>query len=142
MLNVVKEVILQPSVTPVLCRGLFKKARLPHRTVSICTGCRLKSTTTNPSRTATSTYFSETISSENITYTQHLSSKTSRVKRQERPGPLSAYDSLIQQGELNDDAHQRTIVKSLQDLFDKISGYRPAEPGFFKKVRICLAKAT
>ncbi|XP_071800779.1 AFG1-like ATPase [Asterias amurensis] len=135
MLNVVKEVmILQPSASPVLCRGLFQKARLPHRTVNICTGCRLKSTTTNSSRTATSTYFSETISSENITYTQHLSSKTRRVKRQERPGPLSAYDNLIHQGELNDDDHQRTIVKSLQDLFDKISGYRPTEPGFFNKL--------
>ena len=58
------------------------------------------------------------------------------MKRQERPGPLSAYDSLIHQGELNDDDHQRTIVKSLQDLFDKISGYRPTEPGFFNKVHI------
>ncbi|XP_022089927.1 AFG1-like ATPase isoform X2 [Acanthaster planci] len=117
-----------------ICKRLLHKSTPAKQNGCACTiGCfRQKSTSSQ--RTSATTYFAEPIASENITFTEHLSSKTSRVKHEERAGPLAAYDCLIRQGELAEDAYQRTIVKKLQELFDKIAGYRPAEPGFFQKM--------
>ncbi|TPX33071.1 hypothetical protein SmJEL517_g03918 [Synchytrium microbalum] len=40
-------------------------------------------------------------------------------------GPQALYTSLVNRGQLNDDAHQRVTVKKLQELYDRLKGYSP-----------------
>ncbi|SPO20606.1 related to AFG1 - ATPase family gene [Ustilago trichophora] len=41
--------------------------------------------------------------------------------------PTERYEELVATGVLRDDAHQRTIVKTLQGLHDRLKGYKQAE---------------
>ncbi|KAF9932266.1 hypothetical protein FBU30_008561 [Linnemannia zychae] len=41
-------------------------------------------------------------------------------------GPLSVYDELIVQGSLKEDAFQRTIIETLQEMHDRLNDYHPA----------------
>ncbi|KAG0281174.1 hypothetical protein BGZ95_006227 [Linnemannia exigua] len=41
-------------------------------------------------------------------------------------GPMSVYDDLIAQGSLKEDAFQRTIIETLQEMHDRLNGYNPA----------------
>ncbi|XP_038048119.1 AFG1-like ATPase [Patiria miniata] len=118
----------------VLCTRLLHRVQPAKQNGTACVTCCSRRKSSSSTRTSATAYFTEPITSENITFTERLSSKTSRVRQDERAGPLAAYDSLIHQGELTEDAYQRTIVQELQGLFDKIAGYQPAEPSFFWKM--------
>ncbi|KAF9191509.1 hypothetical protein BGZ51_007223 [Haplosporangium sp. Z 767] len=40
-------------------------------------------------------------------------------------GPLTVYNDLIAQGSLKEDAFQRTIIETLQDMHDRLKSYHP-----------------
>ena len=41
-------------------------------------------------------------------------------------GPMSVYTDLIAQGSLKEDAFQRTIIETLQEMHDRLKDYNPA----------------
>ncbi|KAF9099984.1 hypothetical protein BGX29_006869 [Mortierella sp. GBA35] len=41
-------------------------------------------------------------------------------------GPMPVYNDLIAQGSLKEDAFQRTIIETLQEMHDRLKGYNPA----------------
>jgi protein AFG1 len=41
--------------------------------------------------------------------------------------PMTRYESLVAQGVLRDDAHQRSIIERLQKLHETLKGYEPSE---------------
>lgn len=43
----------------------------------------------------------------------------------DRPGPIQAYNDKVAAGTIQDDAHQRTIITVLQDMYDRLEGYSP-----------------
>lgn len=49
-------------------------------------------------------------------------------------GPLPVYDKMVQNGELDKDDYQRTIVEHLQDLYTSSCKYEPSSQGIFSKV--------
>ncbi|KAK2144144.1 hypothetical protein LSH36_782g05063 [Paralvinella palmiformis] len=55
----------------------------------------------------------------NICYSPALNQK-------ESGGPLSFYDSKVETGEIQFDDHQRNVVQTLQDLYEKTKDYQPA----------------
>ncbi|KAF8306456.1 AFG1-like ATPase [Clavulina sp. PMI_390] len=46
------------------------------------------------------------------------------IPPKQEPSPTSRYHELVERSILRDDAHQRTIIKILQDLHDKLDGYK------------------
>lgn len=43
----------------------------------------------------------------------------------DRPGPIKAYNDKVAAGTIQDDAHQRSIITVLQDMYDRLEGYSP-----------------
>jgi hypothetical protein len=48
-------------------------------------------------------------------------------------GPLFLWEHLVNTGKIKRDAHQRTIVKQLQDLYNSIQDYQPKRIEFSKE---------
>ena len=50
-------------------------------------------------------------------------------------GPLGLFDSLVNDGKLQHDPHQRRIVQDLHKLYVDLNGYTPGPAGLISKVR-------
>ena len=53
------------------------------------------------------------------------------------PTPRGQYQQLIDDGSVEDDAHQVTVLDVLDDLHHQLSHYLPPTPSVFGKVCMC-----
>ncbi|KAF9153290.1 hypothetical protein BG015_003721 [Linnemannia schmuckeri] len=68
-----------------------------------------------------------------ITDARRFISATSTDSEDSNNGPMPVYNDLIAQGSLKEDAFQRTIIETLQELHDRLKDYNPAPLSQAKK---------